>query len=143
MIAADQRKYVAIGVVVLGAVASLTPMGRADDVSDGTLVPCAPGGSLPFAPQECLTALRKMREVGGAGVWGRYGFSDAFNPQTGWVAPDVIGINVGITLVMAENLRSGLVWKNFMRGAEVRRGMRLAGFSEPVRWIEGRLATNP
>jgi hypothetical protein len=126
-----------------GYIAWGTPMGRADDMSDGTLVPCAPGGSLPFAPAECLTALRKMKAVGGASVWGRYGFSDAFNPQTGWVAPDVIGINVGITLVMAENLRSGLVWKNFMRAPEVRRGMRLAGFSEPVRWTEGRLATNP
>jgi hypothetical protein len=46
-------------------------------------------------------------------------------------------------LVMAENLRSGLVWKNFMRAPEVRRGMRLAGFSEPERWTEARLATNP
>ena len=126
-----------------GYVAWGTPMGRADDVSDGTLVPCAPGGSLPFAPDECLTALRKMKEISGASVWGRYGFSDAFNPQTGWVASDVVGINLGITLVMAENLRSGLVWKNFMRAPEVRRGMRLAGFSEPMRWTEGRLARNP
>lgn len=102
-----------------------------DDVSDGTVVPCAPGGSLPFAPQECLTALHRMREVGGASVWGRYGFVDAFNPQTGWSSPDVIGINVGITLVMAENLRTGLIWRTFMRAPEVERGMRRAGFSKP------------
>lgn len=95
---------------------------------DGTVVPCAPAGSLPFAPRECLVALREMRAVGGERVWGRYGFADAFNPQTGWVASDVIGIDQGITLVMAENLRSGLVWENFMRAPEVRRGMRLAGF---------------
>lgn len=101
------------------------------DESDGTLVPCAPGGSLPFAPRECLTALRRMREVGGARVWGRYGFVDAFNPETGWVATDVIGINVGIMLVMAENLRSGLVWREFMNAPEVQRGLRLAGFSRP------------
>lgn len=99
--------------------------------ADGTLVPCAPGGSLPFAPRECLTALRRMREVGGERVWSRYGFVDAFNPQTGWAASDVIGINVGITLVMAENLRSGLVWRTFMRAPEVQRAMRLAGFSAP------------
>lgn len=126
-----------------GYVAWGTPMGREDDASDGTLVPCAPGGSLPFAPDECLTALRTMREVGGDGVWGRYGFSDAFNPQTGWVATDVIGINVGITLVMAENLRSGLVWQAFMRAPEVRRGMKLAGFEEPARFESGRVVTNP
>jgi len=107
--------------------------GGPDDAIDGTLAPCAPGGSLPFAPRECLAALRKMRAVGGPRMWGRYGFADAFNPQTGWVSPDVIGIDVGITLVMAENLRSGFVWRYFMRAPEVRRGLRLAGFSPDTR----------
>lgn len=102
-----------------------------DESSDGTLVPCAPGGSLPFAPRECLTALERMRTLGGPAVWGRYGFADAFNPHTGWSSPDVIGINVGITLLMAENLRSGFVWDTFMRAPEVQRGMRLAGFFDP------------
>jgi len=103
--------------------------GPGNDESDGTLVPCAPGGSLPFAPRECLTALRRMREVGGAKLWGRYGFADAFNPETGWVDSDVIGIDVVITLVMAENLRSGFAWRCFMQASEVCRGMRLAGFA--------------
>jgi hypothetical protein len=103
--------------------------GRDPDQSDGTLVPCAPGGSLPFTPRESLTALHRMRETGGSAVWGRYGFADAFNPQTGWTSPDVIGIDLGIMLVMAENLRTGLVWQRFMRAPEVQRGMKLAGFS--------------
>ena len=98
------------------------------DRLDGTVVPCAPGGSLPFAPKECVQALRQMREVGGPAVWGRYGFADAFNPQTGWVSPDVIAIDVGITLAMAENLRSGFCWKYFMRAPEARRAFALAGF---------------
>lgn len=106
-----------------------TPDATEADRSDGTLVPCAPGGSLPFAPRECLTALHGMRALGGDRLWGRYGFSDAFNPQTGWVASDVIGIDLGIMLVMAENLRTGLVWRTFMRAPEVRRGMTLAGFA--------------
>ncbi len=117
-----------------------TPVRGGNDPSDGTLVPCAPGGSLPFAPRECLASLLRMREVGGAALWGRYGFSDAFNPQTGWVGPDVIGIDVGIMLVMAENLRSGLVWRNFMRAPEVRRGMELAGFSQPARPADAQVA---
>jgi hypothetical protein len=109
-----------------------TPLpGRAgDDQSDGTVVPSAPGGSLPFAPVECVTALRSMQAAGGARVWGRYGFVDAFNPQTQWASPDVIGISVGITLLMAENLRSGFVWRTFMRAPEVQRGMKRAGFTE-------------
>ena len=116
------------------------PFGATDKI-DGTLAPCAPGGSLPFAPRECLAALKKMRATGGKKVWGRYGFADAFNPQTGWVARDVIGIDVGITLVMAENLRSGLVWKNFMRAPEVQRGLRLAGFvhENPTSLAAGRI----
>jgi hypothetical protein len=95
---------------------------------DGTLVPCAPAGSLPFAPRECLDALRAMRVAGRPALWGRYGFADAFNPQTGWVARDVIAIDVGISLLMAENLRGGFVWKHFMRAREVKRAMTLAGF---------------
>jgi hypothetical protein len=103
--------------------------GREPDQSDGTLVPCAPGGSLPFAPRECLTALHRMREIGGNSVWGRYGFADAFNPETGWASADVLGIDLGIMLVMAENLRTGLVWRHFMAAPEVQRGMERAGFA--------------
>lgn len=110
-----------------GYIAWGTP-GTEEDRSDGTLVPCAPGGSLPFAPRECLTALHRMREAGGEALWGRYGFADAFNPETNWVATDVIGIDLGIMLVMAENLRTEFVWDTFMRAPEVRRGMTLAGF---------------
>jgi hypothetical protein len=95
---------------------------------DGTLVPCAAAGSLPFLPSECLGCLRTMRERFGDRAWRRYGFVDAFNPGTGWFGPDVIGIDVGITLLMAENLRTGLVWHSFMANPEARRGMQLVGF---------------
>lgn len=97
---------------------------------DGTLVPCAPAGSLPFAPRECLAALKEMRLVGGNNVWRRYGFVDAFNPNTGWVSPDVIAIDLGITLLMSENFRSGFVWRYFMKAPEVKRAMTLAGFED-------------
>jgi hypothetical protein len=95
---------------------------------DGTVVPCATGGSLPFLPQECLRVLSYIRSRYGKGAWSRYGFVDAFNPLKNWYDPDVIGIDVGITIVMAENLRTGLVWETFMRSQEARRGMELAGF---------------
>lgn len=88
---------------------------------DGSVVPCAAGGSLMFAPDITLPALREMKEKFGEKIYGRYGFADAFNPSTGWVNPDVIGIDVGVTLLSAENLRSGNVWRWFMRNAEIRR----------------------
>ena len=61
-------------------------------------------------------------------AWSRYGFVNAFNPMTEWYDPDVVGIDTGITLVMAENLRTGFVWETFMRNANVRRALDRAGF---------------
>jgi len=100
----------------------------ADAAIDGTVVPCAPGGSLMFAPDICLPAMRSMRERFGETVYGRYGFCDAFNPTTGWIGPDVLGIDAGITLLSAENLRGGGVWQWFMRNPEIRNALKLAGF---------------
>lgn len=94
---------------------------------DGTLVPCAAGGSLPFMPQECLKCLQTLREKYPR-AWQYYGFVDAFNPQSGWYDADVIGIDVGITLLMAENARSGFVWDIFMRHEAVQKAMQKAGF---------------
>ncbi|HVF23402.1 MAG TPA: glucoamylase family protein [Pyrinomonadaceae bacterium] len=84
---------------------------------DGTIVPSAAGGSLMFTPELATTALRTMHERWPR-IFGRYGFVDAFNPKTGWTDTDVIGINVGIILLSAENMRSGSVWRWFMHNPE-------------------------
>jgi hypothetical protein len=98
-----------------------------DPAIDGTVVPCAAAGSLMFTPDISLPALRAMKEKYGERIYGRYGFADAFNPNNGWVNPDVIGIDVGITLLSAENLRSQNVWRWFMRNAEIPRAMEMVG----------------
>lgn len=95
---------------------------------DGTVVPCAAAGSLAFVPGECLAVLRTMRARWGRQAWGRYGFVDAFHPVANWYDTDVIGIDQGISVMMAENLRSGLVWEVFLKNPECKRGMQLAGF---------------
>jgi hypothetical protein len=61
-------------------------------------------------------------------AWTKYGFVNAFNPLTGWYGTDVIGIDTGITLIMAENARTGFVWNTFMKSEEAQRGMERAGF---------------
>ena len=94
---------------------------------DGSVVPCATGGSLPFLFAEGMLVQRTMREHYGK-AWGRYGFADAFNPLTGWYNPDVLGIDLGITMLMAENQRTGFVWKTFMKNKDAQRGMERAGF---------------
>jgi hypothetical protein len=102
----------------IGYVAWGDPLSRRN--LDGSVVPCAAGGSLMFAPEICLPALRYMHKQFGEYIYGRYGFADAFNPQTLWVDPDVVGIDLGVTLLSAENLRSGSVWRWFSRSPEVR-----------------------
>lgn len=101
-----------------------------DRAIDGTVVPCAAGGSLMLTPEIALPALQAMRQRFGAKIYGRYGFADAFNPNNGWVASDVIGIDVGITLLSAENLRSGNVWRWFMANREIPQAMARVGLQK-------------
>ena len=95
---------------------------------DGTVVPCAAAGSLAFLPVDCINVLRAMRNKWGAQAWSRYGFVDAFHPAANWYNPDVLGIDLGIGVLAAENLRSGMVWETFMRNPEAQRAMQLVGF---------------
>jgi hypothetical protein len=98
-----------------------------DPAIDGTIVPSAAGGSLMFTPELSVTALREMKDKYGDRIYGKYGFVDAFNPQTGWIDSDVIGINVGIILLSAENMRSGKVWRWFMQNPEITRALNKVG----------------
>lgn len=91
---------------------------------DGSIVPSAAGGSLMFTPEICLPALRYMHGEFSDIAYGRYGFVDSFNPQSAWANPDYVGIDQGITLLSAENLRSGNVWKWFKRNEGVQRARR-------------------
>jgi hypothetical protein len=94
---------------------------------DGTVVPSASAGSLPFLPQPVMGVLKNIKDHYSK-AWSRYGFVNAFNPLTNWYDTDVVGIDVGITMLMAENYRSGFVWKTFMKNPEAQRGMDRAGF---------------
>lgn len=98
---------------------------------DGTVVPSAAGGALPIVPQRAVATLRHQHYRFGQDIYGPFGFANAFNPATGWVSSDVIGIDTGITLLMAENLLSGSVWKAFMSHPVAQRGLARAGFSSP------------
>ena len=94
---------------------------------DGSVVPNAAAGSLPFLPADCLHVLMAMKEKYPR-AWGKYGFTDAFHPVMDWYDRDVLGIDLGIGLLMAENLRTGFVWETFMRNAEMRVAMKRVGF---------------
>ena len=82
-----------------------------------------------IAPDITMPVVREMRRRFGDRIYGRYGFADAFHPTDGWVNPDVIGIDVGITLLSAENLRSGRVWRWFMQNAAILEAMEKSGLT--------------
>src|SRR5215469_40438 len=94
---------------------------------DGSIVPCATEGSLSFDFSDTIHVLRWIRGHYSA-TWQRYGYVDGFNPLTGWYDTDVLGINLGISMLMAENYRTQLIWNTFMKNPEGQTAMQLAGF---------------
>ncbi|MEM9365575.1 MAG: glucoamylase family protein [Planctomycetota bacterium] len=96
---------------------------------DGTVVPSAAGGGLAIVSEEALRTLMFQRHHFGERVYGRYGFVNAFNPASGWVGPDVIGIDTGITFLMAENLAVGSVWRAFMTHTIAQNALTRTGFT--------------
>jgi hypothetical protein len=114
--ASDSEK----GYVVWGGPPAVGPI-------DGTVAPAAAGGSLPFVPQEAVRVMRTIRDRYPK-AWSSYGFVDAFNPLKNWYDTDVVGIDTGIIMLMAENARTGYIWDVFMQNPEAQRGMERAGF---------------
>ena len=111
---------------------------------DGTLAPTALGGAIPFAPDVTVAALEAMRERYGYHLFREYGFVDAFNPTlvdpipvehgrvvagVGWFEDDYLGIDQGPIVLMAENHRTGLIWRLMKRNPYLLRGLCRAGFS--------------
>ncbi len=134
-----QSRYSDYGPNMWGVTASDSPTGYVvwggfpnPGPINGTLVPCAAAGSLMFAQEICLPVLREMYSVYGDKIYGRYGFTDAFNPnwnnQKLWVNQDVVGIDVGISLLSISNLLTGNVWRWFMRNQYIQTAMERVGF---------------
>ena len=120
-------------------------LGPGFPIEDGTLAPTAAGGSMAFASEIALPALRAMAERYGEPLYGAHGFADAFNPTfvfagvavqhgrvvpgLGWFDTDRLGIDQGPILLMIENFRSELVWRTMRRHPVVRRGLERAGMT--------------
>ncbi len=106
-------------------------------IDDGTIAPTAAGGSVPFAPEECIAALEHMWTTQYESLVGPYGFRDAFNltytfgegNENGWYDVDYLGIDQGPILIQIENHRSELIWEVMKKNPYVRRGLERAGFT--------------
>lgn len=116
-----------------------TARGAASDYlnDDGTIVPTAAGGSIPFAPEETLGALYAMKTRFGDKLYTEYGFLDAFNltfEEGGWFNQDYIGIDQGPIIIQLENLESELIWDIMKKNKYVIQGLKKAGFKGG--WLE-------
>ena len=121
---ADPKHFAGYGADAWGLTASDGPDGyvaHAPDAADdrGTLTPTGALASFPYTPEASMAALKHYYRDLGAGLWDVYGPRDAFNPGADWISPIYMGLNQAPIVVMVENYRSGLVWKNFMANPEV------------------------
>jgi len=100
---------------------------------DGTLSPPSILGSIPFAPELVLAAIRHLcRQY--PSVADGCGIRNGFNPtlvegdSQYWVSPTYLGLDQGIILLMVENHRSQLVWKLMRQSPYIQSGLHHAGF---------------
>lgn len=101
------------------------PLARDDN---GTICCSAALGSFPYTPKESMAALKHFYRVLGGKTWGIYGFHDGFNESQNWFDPLWMGLNQAVIVVMIENYRSGLIWKNFMANPEIQPALDAIGF---------------
>lgn len=104
------------------------------DVDDGTITPTAAISSIVYTPDESIATLKHFYHTyGPLGLWGPFGFVDAFNLNyPDWYANGYIAIDQGPIVVMIENYRSGLCWNLFMANPEITSMMAAIAAIEPT-----------
>ena len=94
----------------------------------GVITPTAALSSFPYTPQQSMAALKGFYSRGES-IWGKYGFYDAFAPDSGWTLPRYLAIDQCTIAPMIENYRTGLLWRLFMSCPEVQDGLSKLGFT--------------
>lgn len=95
---------------------------------EATIAPCGAIGSVVFTPEESLKALKKYQSY--EKLKGDYGLKDAYTlDKTQWFAPDTIGIDKGITLLMLANYKNNTVWNVVMKNDSINLGLANLGFT--------------
>ena len=128
--AKNPRKFTGYGNDCWGLSAGINsgggrPLPRDDN---GTICCSAALGSFPYTPRESMAALKHFYRTLGAKTWGVFGFHDGFNETENWFEPVWMGLNQAVIVVMIENYRSGLIWKNFMANPEIQPALKSIGF---------------
>ena len=100
---------------------------------DGTLIPPTMLGSLAFAPEIVLPAIRHVL-MRYPQIAKRYMLLNGFNPTMPgtssqyWTSDSRFGLDQGIIVLMIENYRSQLIWNLMRQCRHIRLGLHRAGF---------------
>ena len=126
----NPRKFVGYGDDTWGRSAGVNAAeGRSLPGDDnGTITCTAALASFPYTPEESMKALKHFYRDLGDKLWGIYGFRDGFNQTENWFEDVNMALNQAPIVVMIENYRSGLIWKQFMSNPEVQPALDAIGF---------------
>ena len=131
---ANPHGWRGLGADCWGLTASDDPSGyvaHSPTEDTGVITPTAALGSLPFAPDEAMPAVRHFHDDLGGRIWGEAGFVDAFSLHHDWVAESRLAIDQAPIVVSLENHRSGLIWRLVMARPEIRAGLSALEFRSP------------
>jgi hypothetical protein len=95
---------------------------------DDTIPPSGAIGSIIFLPQQAQQAILNYYSF--EKLKGQYGFKDAYNLSENWVAPDVIGIDKGIILLMLANYQNDMVYEIMMKNDHIIKGLNILQISK-------------
>ena len=132
---ANPRHFAGYGAECWGLTASDSVTGyaaHAPDLDLGVIAPTAALASMPYTPEYSQQVLRHLLSSL-PGLWGDWGFRDAFSPQAGWMAEATLAIDQGPIVIMIENYRSALMWNLLMSAPEIRTGIARLQFTSP--WL--------
>ncbi len=95
---------------------------------DGTIAPYASIASIVFTPEISIPAVKFFYQQYQESLYSPFGFKGAFNLNKKWWAPEHLGIDQGISVLMLENyLSEGAVWKKFMELPAIQRWVEQCG----------------
>ncbi len=99
--------------------------------TDGTMALSGAVGAIVFTPKESLAAMQNYYR-NHPYTWGKYGFNSSYNLDVTpyWYASSVNGLEKGISIVMLENYRTGIIWRLYMNNEAIKRGIAAIGLME-------------
>jgi hypothetical protein len=143
---ANPKGHVNYGSKCWGLTASDDPYGytahQPMSNDNGTISPTAALSSMPYTPIESKRFLKYLYRERGKDLFGKYGPFDAFNDNLNWVKEAYIGIDQGPIVIMIENYRTGLIWKNVMKDADLQSGLNKLAMTFEITSIDKNLRDN-